>query len=365
MGKNELENIIISLIRLKKEGIYWDFKQEYHSNSVDLVHDIICLANADYAGDKYIIFGVKDDYEIIGLDGNFKSQSDIIDTLRNAKFTDDVFPDIGLESISIENQTIDILIIKNINNKPYYLLEQKKKDKKIINAGTIYSRNMDTNTPKNRVASSKDIEHMWKERFGLTQTPLERFKIYLNDFNGWSHNGEKSFYKQHPEFTIQPLDNNYCQGNETLEWARGEIGYNYSSGNGTSVFGFYYHTTLMHTICCVQFDGGKKYIVNPDWEAIGKGRIYFYLEDSLEYSYQIFIINERKYDFSTQIFSKDHSQFDMPVFTNKDELEKFLYDVTIHFKINDQFITPEDNEDKQNELFYSYLEYYLKWSNYA
>ncbi len=364
MDNTQLKSLIQELIELKKEGIYWDFKQEHHKNSIDFIHDIICLANAKHSGNRYLIFGVDDNCNIIGLSA-LKKQADIIDTLRNAKFADDTFPDINLESITIENKILDILIIKDTNDKPYYLSHEKKENKKTINAGTIYSRTMDTNTPKNRVASSKDIEQMWKERFGLTQTPVDRFKIYLNDFEGWEHRGEQSFYNQYPEFTIKPLEDNYCEGCEKREWARDEIGYHYDSGNGTSVFGFYYHTTLIKQVCCVQFDGGKKYIVNPDWEAIGKGRIYFYFEDSFEYVYQTFLIRERKQDFSRSIRSKEHSTFDIPIFFDKLELNKFLKNAKIKFEINDESVSPETNKDMQNELFYSYVEYYLEWSSNA
>lgn len=34
---------IEKLIRLGKEGDYWDFKEEHHKNNAELIHDIICL----------------------------------------------------------------------------------------------------------------------------------------------------------------------------------------------------------------------------------------------------------------------------------------------------------------------------------
>lgn len=355
---NILIGIVQAFIDLKKEGVYWDFKQEHHNNTVDFIHDIICLANAKHDGDRYLIFGIGDNAIIEGL-SSLKKQADIIDTLRNAHFADDIFPDITLEDIIIDDKKLQILIIKETTSKPYYLI-QEKKGTKIINAGTIYTRNMDTNTPKNRVASSKDIEYMWKERFGLTQTPLERFKIYLEDFDGWQQNGKISHYTQFPEFTIQSLEDSYYQGAEKLEWARGEIGYYYDSGNGVSLFGFYYHSTLLKKVCCVQFDGGKKYIVNPDWEAIGKGRIYFYLQDSFEYAYQRFLIKERKEDFSKQIKFTISSTFDIPLFSSKNKLQNFLIEAKKQFCHDDSNL-PETNEKEGNKLFYSYLNFYKEW----
>lgn len=358
--KEELKDIITKLILLKKEGVYWDFKQEHHQNNVNFIHDIICLANTKHDGDRYLIFGINDDCGIVNL-SNLKKQADIINTLRDVNFADDIFPDITLEDIIIDAQKIQVLIIKNTSNKPYYLKQEKKENSKIINAGTIYTRVMDTNTPKNKVASSKDIEYMWKERFGLTQTPLERFKIYLEDFDGWKLNGEEHHYIQFPEFRIQPIEEHHFHGCEKREWARGEIGYHYDSGNGVSVFGFYYHSTLLKKICCVQFDGGKKYLLNPDWEAIEKGRIYFYLEDSFEYAYQNFLIKEREIDYSKQISSTTSSSFDIPVYSSKEELKSFLDDAKKKFSKNDSHLDAETNEDEQNKLFYSYLNFYSSW----
>ncbi|WP_191092625.1 helix-turn-helix domain-containing protein [Francisella sp. SYW-9] len=197
---NHLKTIVSSLIALKKEGIYWDFKQCHHHNTCDLIHDIICLANTKHQGNRYLIFGVNDSCEIIGLNSDDqKKQADIIDTLRNSNFANNIFPDVTLENIKISDKPIQVLTIRDKQDKPYYL--SKKKDK--LNAGTIYTRTMDTNTPKSNVASAIDIEYMWKERFGLTQNPLERFKIYLkNDTRGWDLNSNDIFfYKQHPEFT--------------------------------------------------------------------------------------------------------------------------------------------------------------------
>ena len=41
-----------------------DFKQEWHKNNADLVHDILCLSNACENGKySYLIVGVKDEYK--------------------------------------------------------------------------------------------------------------------------------------------------------------------------------------------------------------------------------------------------------------------------------------------------------------
>ena len=64
-----LEKIIETLINTRKEGDYWDFKREKHKDKAEFVHDIICLANSPYhTGDRFLVFGVENNYTILGIE---------------------------------------------------------------------------------------------------------------------------------------------------------------------------------------------------------------------------------------------------------------------------------------------------------
>ena len=125
--KGALINIVTELLSKNKEGDYWDFKEKYGDNG-SLIHDIICLANTiTHNGDRYIIYGITDDFRIVGLDeSKCKKQADIIDLLRNAHFSN-IHPDIFLDTIYIENKRIDVLTIKDDDNKPYFLEKEYNK----------------------------------------------------------------------------------------------------------------------------------------------------------------------------------------------------------------------------------------------
>jgi hypothetical protein len=365
--KQKITQEIIDLINSKKEGVYYDFKQQHHDNIIHLIHDIVCLANADYERERYLIFGVTNSGDVYGVDKTTRTQAHFIDTLRGANFASDIYPDISLEKIEYLGKNLDVLVIKNTIQKPYYLSKEKSLDKKHIRAGTIYSRVMDTNTPINSVASPIHIEKMWKEKFGLTKSILERFKLYLESYDDWEKMGEVCFHKNFPEFTIKAMEQSSAyNGNEKREWARGEIGYYYSSGNVTTLEGFFYHSTLIATLLFIVFDGGKKVIINPDWEAIGKGRIYYYFKNSLAYTYQKFISHERGTDYSTGLnfCSKSNRQgnFSIPVFENETVLSEFKFFATKELKIESFTIEPESNEDNQNEDFYQLLDIYNKFN---
>ena len=58
---SEFYKIIGDLIESKHEGDYWDFKQVYHSNKVDLIHDILCMANNRSGKDGYINWVISDE----------------------------------------------------------------------------------------------------------------------------------------------------------------------------------------------------------------------------------------------------------------------------------------------------------------
>lgn len=199
---------IMELINSKTEGQYWDFKREPHKDNSSLLHDILCLSNAKHAGDRFLIIGVDDpseNCEIIGLDentANRKNEADLNDFINSKNFAGGNIPLVNVRTLEINDKEVDVIIIKNNINKPYYL----EKDYKGIKAYHIYTRTGDRNTPKNENANFGDIEYMWKEHFGLHLDVDERFKFYLNDIENWKDEfgtKETALYKPDPDFSIE------------------------------------------------------------------------------------------------------------------------------------------------------------------
>lgn len=332
---DKLTSIIATLIASGKEGDYWDFKQTHHAQNqkAALVHDIICLANnIRHKGDRYLIFGISNDSEIIGLHGFKRTQAQFIDLLRAVKFASGVHPDVQLETISLEGKEIDVLIIKDNPNKPYYL-EKAYKDaddspqgKSItISAGTIYTRTYDTNTPRDTVASVQDIERMWRQRFGLDTTPYERLKNYLLHYADWEETGEQSWHhKQFPEFTIKPLKGPK-EASEHPSWERAAT----SPSSFVMPLGFFYHQTLLKAVNCVLYDEMREFAPSPEmvWPKYSKLRFYAYYADSFEFLFLQFL---RKASAAQLLFEnaplKDRTGIALPVliFKNPNEKEYFL-----------------------------------------
>ena len=206
-----LESIIRNLINLKTEGSYWDFKQEWHSNNADLLHDIICMANNLDDCDAYIIIGVTNDGDVCGVtDINRKNQQNLIDFIKDIKFAGGIRPIIYVQGVYINNNDIDVIIIKNTANTPYFLDEPYKIGNIILHKGYIYTRIIDTNTPKNGNADIDKIEYLWKKRFGLIGNSENRLKRILLSKN-WicEDKGEyqEHFYNEnYPEIKIDIND---------------------------------------------------------------------------------------------------------------------------------------------------------------
>ena len=165
----EFEERIEYFINQKCETEQWDFKQDWHEKTEDLVKDIICFANTVHDKDCFLIFGISDDYQIVGMTKPRRKQADIIDTFNNMHFAGDTVPKIELRTILLVGKEIDVLIIKNTDLTPIYL----KKPFGRMKTGCIYTRIGDKNTPNDGNAEYHEIEMLWKKRLGLTKSPLE------------------------------------------------------------------------------------------------------------------------------------------------------------------------------------------------
>ena len=281
--------MVNNLIARKGEGVYWDFKREHHTNKGDLVHDVLCLANAEHAGRRFLIFGVDDtDFSLHDIKGSDRrrTQADIASLFRDnaGKFFQSRFPTFDLCEIAIDGTAVDVLVIENEPKKPYYLVEKIEK----VRAHHVYTRVCDTNTPIDVAAQPHEVERMWRERFGLDAPALERAKRCLEEPAAWTLREENGFVCCHhdvlPEFTLRAASaETHIDSNQ--EWTRGEI---VSDDNHAIWFELRYHQTMLRRIHYVSFDNHKKSMVAPVWEPIGKGRFYFYRAGSVEYAVQKF-----------------------------------------------------------------------------
>ena len=147
------------LISLQQEGPYWDFKKEWYQKEkkADLLIDIICMANNLENRDAYIIIGVdeENDYSVLDMreDENRWNTQTLTDFLRTKKFAGESRPVVTVEHVSIYGVTIDVIVVHNSIDTPFFLRERYEK----VNANNIYVRLQDSNTPCDK---SADFHHM-------------------------------------------------------------------------------------------------------------------------------------------------------------------------------------------------------------
>lgn len=325
----DLSKEIRELIYYLNEGVYWDFKREPHENNAKLLHDILCLANANHDGDRYLIIGVSDPSEgceIIGFNDstpNRKKQSDLIDFLRNKSFAGHIRPSINLQTIEVDFIEIDVIIIKQSDRKPFYLTEDYRDRDSVVKANYIYSREGDTNTPIDTSADINEIERMWRERLGLIENPTDKFKTLLFDLDNWEFdigNKKYGYHKQFPEYRF-----------EIGGWKEIRETYSYYFINKKSYMAHIhlkYHSTILFEHELIFLDEMRVVISLPEVSSVGlnyTNRYYFwyYTHDSIGGRLQYLVTNDGNDTVSRGSF------FPFFYFQNnahKDEFEDYVLD---------------------------------------
>lgn len=320
--ENKLKDIIVNLIKLKKEGEYWDFKEEWHKSNERLVHDILNFANTVHDMDCYIIIGVTDAGEIIGVQESRK-QADILDIISGFNFVGNNIPEIGIETISIDDKVLDILIIYNSDNVPYYLLKKGKKYNE-LREGFIYTRIGDKNTPIDQNGNILRIESLWKKRFGLNKPPLEQVKNMLDKKEEWSEREEGIHYNMYkPEYQIIVEWDDELPS--SLEF------YSFAMENTSTRYGkviIKYKETNLFSTFVISLDSGRYIVTQPDWGFLHFDRykrdlhsFKYYIENSIEFRLYKFMYNQYNEE---QYYANERFLEIIIIFKSEFEKEDFI-----------------------------------------
>lgn len=332
---------ILNLISLKQEGEYWDFKREwYGEKKSDLLHDIICMANNLADRDAYIIIGVdeENDFKPYSYDKkDRRNTQQLVDFLRDKKFAGDCRPVVTVKNLQIYEYDLDVIIIHNSSNTPFYL--SVKSDGVFPN--NIYIRTQDSNTPIDKSADISNVEKLWKKRFGIDKTALERAKLFLNHASDWAeceYDESKMYYSFAPEFTIE-----YLRPEDDLRTGR-EYYFMNQTDNTPRWIDIYlrYHQTVIYEVTGLLLDGGRLTCPAPDrngfslkpyhsWDVS-----YAYMEkDSLKYSIHMFYYDEEN---GEHRISRNALLARMLLFENAEEHQNFLEYAKGKWKYRDEYL---------------------------
>lgn len=337
-----LSEEVSKLIAMHQEGPYWDFKKEWYrqDKDEDQLIDIICMANNLVDRNAYIIIGIdeNDNYSVhdVRQDTNRRNTQQLTDFLRNKKFAGDFRPTVTVESVLLNDGCIDVITIQNSLNTPFYLKERYKG----IGQSNIYVRIQDSNTPKDKTADFYNVEYLWKKRFGMLLSPIEKVKMYLMHPDDWEispSQEEKEYYKYAPEFTIE---------------------YNFEREDGRGSYEYYFFSQIDPTphwidikICYFQtviadldgaiLDGGRYCTAIPYTDCIKLPR---HLSCDVSYKYMVkgeinYLVHEfyYKYDRGEAKYAHDSFEKCILIFNNDDERTRFKEYVIEHWEEKEAF----------------------------
>jgi hypothetical protein len=258
------------------ESEWLDFKLKYHDNTATFLHDVLCLANAYSEGDRYLVFGISDDRKLVGVatDDKRRTNASVQDLLRNANLNR--IPTCRLDAHEVDGVTIDVLTIKNRPDKPFFVKKDYENRGERVRNGVVYTRLGDTNIPKGESAPEDHVELMWRERFGLGLTPLERANRLLDEPEHWKKIGGDAYlyHEQFPEFTI--VDGDAMNEDFAEEWTK-----QYPEKRAWSFdVQLRYLTTKLDRFTFVGCDGGRYRIPLPKPVKIGPEKWKYVIKTS-------------------------------------------------------------------------------------
>ena len=336
---------IRNLINSKKEGPYWDFKKQWYlpTQKNDLLIDIIAMSNNLSNHDGYIIIGVDEEYNYslcdVSGDENRKNTDNLVDFLRDKAFAGGIRPSVVVESYKLDNALIDVIVVRNSINTPFYLTDSYQD----IREGNIYSRIETSNTPKDKTADLGVVIELWRKRFQLGDEPLQIVKRYLDNPEDWNDSpiqGEMlQYYKYKPEYTLS-LEKDDRDGFEIymLGTYFGEIHPQWWMST------IYYHQTILDQILLLGLDDSRIIVAAPHREFVRYNYnktviIYCYVHDSLDYKIHL------HYSGSDQCKEPYiYMQFMECIieFKNEQEMKEYVKYLGTHEDLFDSFMSMDD-----------------------
>lgn len=326
---------ISQLISLQQEGEFWDFKKQWYSNKSDMLHDIICMANNLCNHTAYIIVGIDEEHNYsacdVSDDPNRKNTQMIVDFLKDKKFAGGIRPVVYVENLVYDCANIDVIIIKNSCNTPFYLTTQFEK----LHANNIYTRVMDTNTPVDRSADINHVEQLWRKRFHLDDTPIEKLNFYLSNPDDWEYIQDCDmgyYYKYSPEYTITCEMDEFATGYEY--YMLGQV----NSAPSWWWITLKYHQTAMEKFKGLNLDNGGSFVVAPcrayNASTMGIPAFGYFIQSDLQYRLlKFFKYKKTKVQYSFDSYMKgivffytrcEYSSFMGYLYTHKDEYDRHL-----------------------------------------
>ena len=357
---NSIYQIIEYCLKQGHEGDYWDFKQEWHTEMDNLIKDIICFANTAHDEDCYIIFGVTDELQIVGMKNSRIMLANIIDVLSNIQFAGDVCPAVDIKTLTMQGYELDVLIIKNTDRTPIYL----KRNYGAMHGGNIYLRIGDRNTPDKGNADIHNIEMLWKKRLGLTKPPLEYIFDRLHNPLEWAREGDGFYNIYRPEYALlyKEEEEEYSDKNEF---------YSYAMCNEKTMFRILqikYHGTVLEEYQIAILDSGRYITPVPEWGFVCRSKnnnqaqygYKYYIEGSALLSLHLFFYDPKD---GEERYARDRFLDVVLIYRSEEEKEEFEEYVDLNQNRLEELISNGNRYSHIQSASSEKIQHYIKMLN--
>ncbi|HEN3172181.1 TPA: ATP-binding protein [Streptococcus agalactiae] len=256
------------------EDEFHDFKQKWHHSKSELVRDILNFVNTSHHEDCYIIFGIDNiTLDIIGVnnDDNRRNEEDLTDLLHKLFISTNNQIKISIQTETIDNKEIDILIIHDTDKVPVFLTKDyKPKKDTALPKGLIYARNGSINTPKDSSAPFELINKLF-QKFNHTDLNIkEQYFHVLKDYKNWffieNEDGRFFIYNPNPDFYIKLTDDDSNRF-ETMPYSLNQ----YQTNVDWQLVQLRYQHLTIIDFMALYLDQGNCLVPSPDLESFECG----------------------------------------------------------------------------------------------
>ncbi|GFZ94120.1 hypothetical protein GCM10008018_45690 [Paenibacillus marchantiophytorum] len=175
MNMNDLDDLIL----YGYECEYLDFKEKQYSKEkhVDLLADVMAMANSRHVGDKYIIVGIKDRPEGKEIKG-INPEEFIDSSVYTQVILSNIEPDIQMDYFKYDfnGKALGVIRIFNTDKKPYMI---KRKNER-FNEGSCLIRKGSLNANAKR----SDFDYMYRHHGEIEIRLLEDTLLAVHDREG-------------------------------------------------------------------------------------------------------------------------------------------------------------------------------------
>ncbi|UTX36319.1 helix-turn-helix domain-containing protein [Ligilactobacillus salivarius] len=280
------EKDLFKLIETREDERH-DFKEKWYSSDennskkAEMLKDIFSFVNTTHDEDCYLIFGVTDDArEIVGIenDENRYNTQQITDWLNGLPIEPEA-PRVRVETLSVKEHEVDVMIIKNTDRVPVFLRSGKKGKgfgNHPIGPGQVFTRKEDTNTSISGTADYNQLTELFKKHLGLNLPIEDRFGKVLQDWKNWNYyehsDGVGIQYSLDPDFRVVFVDRNADSKAESFSLSQVRVDISWEIAQ------LKHRTDIIKEINIVDLDGARFKAVVPDIGFIsnGNGKDLFY-----------------------------------------------------------------------------------------